>query len=211
MDLSIIVPVHNLENYIQPLLSTLWNQNVNGIQVEYIFVFDRCTDNSKGVVAPWAHKMLENGKATSIQFVDVDFGSLGLTRNAGLDRAIGDYIWFIDGDDWLLTDHAISGLYHAVVDNNIQILRFDFMSIWKDLHPQEGAGWMMVWRYIYSRKLIGSTRFPATQPDEDVTFNLEIFKKVDNKVPQTNSKFYFYNYGRQGSIMMDWEKKQRGE
>ena len=37
IDLSIIVPVHNLENYIQPLLSTLWNQKIDNIQIEYIF------------------------------------------------------------------------------------------------------------------------------------------------------------------------------
>lgn len=202
MDISIIIPVHNLENYIQPLLSTLWNQKTTGIHLEYIFVFDSCTDDSYNIVQNWSNKLLQSREGISVGMHKVDFKSLGLTRNHGLEHSTGHYIWFIDGDDWLLTDHAISTLYNSLTQNNLSVLRFGFMSVWKDYFTQPGAGWMMVWQYVYKRELIEDIKFPSTQPDEDVFFTRKVFEKVNFQVPLLQQNFYFYNYGRSGSIMM---------
>lgn len=200
MDISIIVPVHNLEHYIQPLLSTLWNQNVDGLDVEYIFVFDKCTDNSKEVVASWATKMLENGKASSIHFVDSDFGRPGLARNTGLDRAVGEYIWFIDGDDWLISEIAIKRVLDVAKNNDLDLLRFDFMSLYKLYQKQDGAGWMCVWRYIYRRSFLSGLSFNSKKNEEDNDFSLDVLKKVGYRVPEIKDVLYFYNYDRTGSL-----------
>ena len=200
MDLSIIITVHNLEHYIQPLLSTLWNQKTDNIQIEYIFVFDKCTDKSRDIVGAWAKEMWEKGKTSAIKFINVDFGRPGLARNAGIDESSGEYIWFIDGDDWLISEDAIKTAYRTIKDNNLNLLRFDFMSLYKLYQTQPGAGWMCVWRYIYRRDFIGSLRFNDKSNEEDNDFSRSILKKANYKIPEIKRILYFYNYDRDGSL-----------
>ena len=60
----------------------------------------------------------------------------------------------------------------------------------------------MVWQYIYQRALIGNLRFLHIQPNEDVKFSQEVFRKVRNQVWSIPVAFYYYNYGRPGSNMV---------
>lgn len=205
MDLSIIVPVHNLENYIQPLLSTIWNQNTDGLKIELIFVFDSCTDKSMNVVEEWKDKLLKNNsKNTSFDFklLTCDYKNCGLARNDGINVATGEYIWFIDGDDWILGSNAFKMLIEAMRNNQLRILRFGYMSLY------DVDNWCMVWQYIYRRDLIGEDRFVGIEPDEDVEFNRKVLSKIDYKPPRTESKFYFYNYQRNGSNMTNFYNKK---
>lgn len=191
MDLSIIVPCHNLEKYITPLINS-FNMQQFDYQVEIWFVLDDCTDHTEEVI----ERKINKEKYT-VHIIKCCEHCCGGARNRGLDQAFGDYVWFIDGDDWITDCYAIQTLLHVIIENDYQILKFGYVSdtFKVDLN-------CMVWQYIYQRALIGNLRFLRIQPNEDVKFSQEIFRKVRNQVWSIPVAFYYYNYGRPGSNMV---------
>lgn len=206
MDLSIIIPCHNLEHYIQPLLSSLYNQTFSGIEVEYVFVLDSCTDNTKKVIIEWS-KDITNA---SIKIFETTCRNCGISRNYGLDHTTSKYVWFVDGDDMLLSQHAIEFLYRVISTNKLPLLRFGFFSVWYDVQQDAHLiDHVMIWQYIFERDFIGDLRFENICPDEDREFMKVIYSKVAN-IPTTDKHFYLYNYDRNGSNM-DIYYKEKGK
>ena len=95
MDFSIIVPCHNLENEIKNLLLSFHMLELEDITYEIIFVLDNCTDKTQKVIEHYMYDM-------EYKIITCSMGSPGLARNAGLDEVKGDFIWFVDGDDWII-------------------------------------------------------------------------------------------------------------
>lgn len=196
MDLSVIIPCHNLEDCITSMLDSLNMQNLHSFKVEIIFVFDACSDNTRNVVENY---LPFTPKYEAIHLINADVKSCGFARNVGLDYATGNYIWFMDGDDWLLDNDAIALCIYNMNNTEYPVLKFGFD------YPDTfkfGDSPVMVWQYCYKKSIIGDTRFLSIQPHEDVAFNNEIFAKVPNQtILVLNKNLYYYNYGRIGSNM----------
>lgn len=191
MDLSVIVPCYNTEHYISKLLDSLKEQDVGNYKVEYIFVNNLCTDNTMQVVK-------DSGLNAKIRYCGAR--GCGCARNTGLRYATGKYIWFMDSDDWLLSNTAIKQVLDLAQDKSIVRIRWDSNSFDK-LH------FSMVWQYCISRELIGDTKFPNIQPCEDDEFMREILAKIGltwktfKEIPCPEDRLYYYLYERVGSNM----------
>ena len=97
MKFSIIIPAHNSASYIRKALDSIKAQTFK--DYELIVVCDSCTDNTQAIAE-------EYGATT----VKVGYGRDGLTRNEGLARANGEYVLFMDDDDWWLHEYVLSQL-----------------------------------------------------------------------------------------------------
>lgn len=91
---SIIVPVYNVENYLAKCLDSLVKQSLPDIEI--LVVNDGSKDNSEKIIEGYAQKYPEKIKAYT-----KENGGLSDARNFGIDRAIGDYIGFVDSDDYV--------------------------------------------------------------------------------------------------------------
>ena len=199
MDLSIIIPCHILEDYLTPLLVSLQLQVYNKKEVEIIFVCDSCSDNTKKVIQefPWFTTNY------SLKLIETNVHNCGLARNEGFNLATGEYIWFLDGDDWLLSPSAINIVFN-VLDKNPKepILRIRFLSspyFSKNLH----TFFSMVWQYIFKKEFINDIKFINIEPSEDVDFMEKVIhKKGDNTYLGLEIPLYYYNFGRPNSNMM---------
>jgi glycosyltransferase involved in cell wall biosynthesis len=124
MDLSIIIPCHNLEEYIEPCINSLLSQKNNlNIKREIIFICDKCTDNTRKIIED-----MVGGGSWPCTIITASAGSPGGARNIGLEKATGKYIWFVDGDDWLTCSNAIDTLYAEMQDKDLDILEFKIKS-----------------------------------------------------------------------------------
>lgn len=202
MDLSIIVPCHNLEKFISKLLISLSTQIVLH-EVELIFILDNCNDKTEDVIAKYAPDLLKKYAYCHIKNVVVK--NAGLARNEGLEIAEGKYIWFIDGDDWLVDNLAIEKLIHFTNETNADILQFGyeapaFFQFWG--HPS------MPWQYLFKHEIIKDHRFPNIQPHEDLQFVRELYLKGYKPI-KLNLVLYHYNYMREGSNMQQFCTKGR--
>lgn len=194
MDLSVILPVHNLEKFITPMLVSLNLQELEDLETELIFVCDHCTDKTEEIISQFNFKPAYKARTIT----SCDCCACGLARNIGLDLAQGEYILFLDGDDWLIDTHAFVKIVYNMRVHNFSIIRFNYEA--PGFHAKGHPS--MVWQYGYRRDLIGDTIFTNIQPDEDLIFNNIIAKKVGgfSKIPFLYEEYlYHYNYMREDS------------
>ena len=196
MKLSIIVPCHNLEKYIHNLLNSFDNQKeINWNDFDLIFVLDDCTDNTEKIIKDWLNNRLIFNHA----IYKTNNHSAGLTRNVGKDNAIGDYIWFIDGDDWLYHTHVLNIIINLLKNNpSIELLHIPY----KCNVPQITAE-RSVWQYIFKKDLINNIKFTDKIIAEDTEFLYTAFNNLQNKshfMRIEDEPMYFYWHNRPGSV-----------
>ncbi len=161
---TVIIPIHNLEKYIGKCLQSIIRQRYNKSQYEIIAVLDSCTDGSEEIVTT----TLENS-GIAYTILHTNYRNAGLSRNLGLEIARGKYIYFVDGDDYLtdmlalkrLTEAIESGDYNAVYMNKFE-------------SDQKAFDDDAIWRYFYTREIIGDTRFTDARINEDWEFTRTI-------------------------------------
>ncbi len=192
-DLSIVIPAYNIEDCITPMLDSLKAQDIGDYSVEIIFVLNNCTDDTEGVI---------RRSGLDCQLINCEIQGCGPARNAGLDIARGEYIWTIDGDDWLMSDTAVRQILDRVKRDNVDILRIPFS------HDKYRYNYFsMVWQYVMRREFINEFRFPNYQPAEDDAFMEMVLRKagLDRHtymfLPHLSEELYYYNYLRPGSNM----------
>lgn len=190
MRFSIIIPAHNSENHIRKCLDSIKQQTFK--DYELIVICDSCTDNTESVAK-------EYGAITD----RVEFGRDGLTRNRGLEKAKGEYVLFLDDDDWWLHEYVLEQLDQKLKENpGIDILCFSFIfKHWKYASPRgnDGNHWIAVWNKCWRTTFIRDCKFSNEWSVSDVQFHRQAFSK-NPKVLDWDMPMYYYNYLRKGSI-----------
>ena len=151
MIISIIVPVHNLENQITACLDSIYSQTFDKSNFEVLLILDSVTDNSESVIKQW-HATRSD---LNLRLLHTDCHSPGGARNVGLDNASGQYIAFVDGDDYLLNDGALNLLYNAVQGHNAVRVMTHGVNDARGNFSQR----ITLWLHFFSKRLIGDTRF----------------------------------------------------
>lgn len=195
---SIIIPCHNGEGCIAKCLDSVYSQVYKNQEV--IVVCDACTDKTVEIVR----------KYPGIRMFEVDFHRDGLTRNVGLDHAQGEWVLFLDHDDWWLHEYVTTQLKDMTVKYPLMDLLY-FSFIWK------GAGYMSqsatgsfiaVWNKMWRKSFIGDTRFSDIKNWSDKDFNQAMNKKVGNRV-FWDMPMYYYNFMYEGSINQRYAMGER--
>ncbi|MBE7712495.1 MAG: glycosyltransferase [Cyanobacteria bacterium SIG26] len=118
ISVSVIVPVYNVEKYLERCLDKLINQTLKSIEI--ICINDGSKDNSREILAKYAQK------DNRIIIIDQENAGLSAARNAGMEIAKGEYIGFVDSDDWVDLDFY-EKLYNAAKENDCDIAVADFI------------------------------------------------------------------------------------
>ncbi len=113
---SIIIPIYNVEKYLERSVNSVINQSFKDLEI--ILVDDESPDNCPD--------MCESFKEADsrIKVIHKKNGGLGLARNSGLDVATGDYVFFLDSDDYIDLD-TIECMYNAAISNDADFVRVD--------------------------------------------------------------------------------------
>ena len=192
-DISIIIPVYNLEEYIAPMLLSLIEQDYGEYTHEIIFVLNNCTDDSEAMI---------HASGLDCTIINCETQGCGPARNAGFDIARGKYVWFLDGDDWLLSSTAVQQvLDRAGGTEDIVFVPFESKTY-------KYQYFSMVPQYLLKREFVEGIRFPDYQPAEDDAYMDMVLAKAGRNrytymyLPRVDHALYYYNYGRPGSNMM---------
>lgn len=124
---SIIVPVYNVENYIERCLNSLVNQTFKDIEI--ITINDGSTDKSLELLNKYAKE--------DIRVSVIDLGDEGVSycRNLGIEKANGKYIMFVDSDDWI-DSNMVEVMYKKAEENNLDLVMCSYIREFKD-HSKE--------------------------------------------------------------------------
>ena len=121
--ISVIVAVYNTQDYIDKCLDSLVNQSYENIEI--IVIEDCSTDNSKEVL-----KKYENNKKCIISYNEKNSG-LSYSRNKGMKLSTGDYLGFIDSDDYV-DEYYFEKLMNAIINNQAEVAVCDMKLVYEE-------------------------------------------------------------------------------
>ena len=190
-DISIIVPCYNVAPYIKNLLLSFHMLDLQNISYEIIFVIeDTNTDNTKEIIDEYMNDMVYS-------FETSRGSTVGIARNVGLTAAKGEYIWFVDADDWIINPDVIRQSLGYLLKGDFDLLQIEFVSNYFKMQH-----YSMVWQYIFKKKFLNDLSFNTEKHYEDNEFMKDVFAKIKGtEIMKLNIPSYFYNYERPGSLM----------
>lgn len=208
---SVIVPVYNVEKYLQRCVDSILNQTYRNIEV--ILVDDGSPDGCPAICDEYAKR------DTRVVVIHKKNGGLSSARNAGLDSNItGDYVTFVDSDDWIAEDyfeHGISLLEQYGSDilqvdyslaNNEKIFKREpkdeEVKILEDkeilqyyLTTTTTTGSYSVCRCLFLLKLTEGIRFRDGKINEDIDWKYKVLKRAKKQVVTNRIMYYYYQSG----------------
>ena len=114
MKISVIVPVYNVEDYLEKCLNSLVNQTLE--EIEILVINDGSTDNSQKIIDEFQEKFPQKIKAFS-----KENGGLSDARNFGIDRATGEFLAFVDSDDYV-SENMLQEMYDLAIKNQAELV-----------------------------------------------------------------------------------------
>lgn len=213
--ISVIIPVYKVEKYIIKCIQSLLDQTYKNF--EAIIVDDGSPDNSIQIVKALV------GDDSRFIFLEKDNGGLSSARNFGLDHVTGDYIAFLDSDDYLAADCfeqnvnlfienpeveiSVFGLYH--VDENGSVIAEHLSNVERYYQTQDyllenKSIDVMVCNKIYKASVWDSFRFVENIIYEDSEIMLKVI--YNRNIALLHGYLYFYTQ-REGSIIHSYNKK----
>ena len=215
-EVSIIVPLYNVEPYLRRCVDSLINQTLQNIEI--ILVDDGSTDGCGVICDKYA------AKDTRIHVVHQENAGLSEARNAGIDRARADFLMFVDSDDWVEPDYCKLPL-NTAKEQQADLVMFQFRRILngkevKRRHYAIDEGiktqaealdliqsivGMAAWNKLYHRDLFRRNRYPKGKVYEDVYLTPILVHKA-KQIVYTPAILYNYEK-RAGSITTDLSAK----
>ena len=190
MRFSVVIPAYNAEGHIRKALESVTSQTFK--DYELIVVCDCCEDKTEEIAK-------EYGAVT----IPIQAHNDGIARSRGIDAAKGEWILFMDDDDWWLHEFVLEQLDQKLTElgDDVDILCFSF--IFKGVKyaaPRGNRGrlWIATWNKCWRRSKIGSTRFPRVKMCSDRYFHRDMMDKGLNIV-EWDMPMYYYNYMRKDS------------
>lgn len=129
MKLSLIIPVYNVEQYVAHCLkSCLCQPNVTADDYELVIVNDGTKDCSMQVVEDVVRGL------SNVTIINQHNQGLSMARNAGLKAAKGEYVWFIDSDDWI-EEGCLHGIIRRLEEMDVDMLQLQYRNVYSDDTP----------------------------------------------------------------------------
>jgi glycosyltransferase involved in cell wall biosynthesis len=200
MRFSIIIPNYNCDKYIKECLDSIFNQTFKDYEV--IVIDDGSTDNSLEVIKNYNVKLLHTNRKYA-----------GGARNKGLIEAKGEYIIFLDSDDFLYDNQVLERLNNKITDEDIIYLGFYNEKYHKAIYSKKMSKeerisndkWIGCPSKCWKRDFI-KWNFPENMMLEDVYFVLKGYCEVE-KWSELEGMFFYYRH-RQGSTINHSSKKK---
>lgn len=208
--ISVIVPIYKVEAYLDECISSIVAQTHKNLEI--ILVDDGSPDNCGAICDAWA------AKDSRIQVIHKENGGLSDARNAGIEIANGDYIAFVDSDDWIKPE-MYETMLAALTRENADICACNILSCYADRQIKWGcceyttgnsekilsmlyndtAYPVSAWNKLYRRTLWAQIRFPKGKICEDA-FTTYLLTHQAKRIVQITDPLYCYRI-RENSIM----------
>ena len=223
--ITVIVPVYNVEHYLDKCLDSLVNQTYKNLEI--IVINDGSTDNSGIICQEYAQK------DNRIVYIEKENGGQAEARNMGLDRMTGSYVTFVDSDDWVELDY-VETLYKKITEYQADIAVgnyysfnqtegmycfyifgdsyyekvYDNVSIFENLYESQDMkkfAFIFPWGKLYKASLLDDLRFDNGKLAEDAYLNQKIYLLAE-RIVYLNKGLYAYCQ-REGSSSRAWTEE----
>ncbi|MDY2595272.1 MAG: glycosyltransferase [Oliverpabstia sp.] len=205
-EVSIIVPVYQVEKYIRQCVDSILAQTFTDF--ELILVDDGSKDQSGQICDEYARM------DTRVKVIHKENGGAADTRNRGMDQAVGDYVMFVDSDDYIAPT-MLECLYRNMLNENADIAACNYLYFFENDRQKDFAinvksevltgseifyyrknernygFWTVVWNKLMKRETVGKIRFRSGKYYEDEFWANEIYQ-MDIKIVTIPECLYYY-------------------
>lgn len=218
--ITVIMPVYNAEKYLSEAIESILNQTYT--DYELLLINDRSTDNSKEICRNYSER---DSRITLLENNSKRHGP-GPTRNIGLDYATGEYVYFMDADDWV-DEELLQCAVNRMQETNADIVQFgvtyerydknrseqyfwsgkdiltkdeikrDFFYYWKENRNS-------LWMHLFRKELVESIKFENIIIGEDICYIMDALCNTE-KIAYIAKSLYHYRYV-EGSTSHRWIK-----
>ncbi|MDD3252705.1 MAG: glycosyltransferase family 2 protein [Lachnospiraceae bacterium] len=222
--ISIIIPIYNVEQYLSQCLESVITQTLYDIEI--ICVNDGTKDKSDEIVKEYLKH------DNRIRYIEKENGGLSSARNAGIRLATGDYVLFLDSDDYI-TRNACECLYKEILETAPDIISFGAYcfpeypepGVWlmNTLSPrkfryekfseealfEERGAFPFVWRQCFKREFINKNKLEFDETikfGEDLVFQFYAFPQAGS-ISFLDDRLYCYRWYRENSLMFSASKR----
>ena len=212
---SVIVPIYNVENYLRKSVDSIINQSYKNLEI--ILVDDGSPDNCPDICEEYAEK------DSRVRVIHKENGGLSDARNAGTDIAKGEYISYIDSDDWIdsetikltlekmLEVGAEIGAFNVLVVYEGEQVTPDLSEDFEVMNSEQAIATTMrntkvkttAWNKIYKSEILKDLRFPKGRLNEDEFFTFRVLDRAE-KIVYIHRQCYYY-LQRKNSIMGEYK------
>ena len=206
--ISVIVPVYNVERYIEKCIRSILEQTFSDIEV--IIVNDGSQDRSIDII----HNVFRDGR---IKIINKKNAGLPQARKTGFENATGRYIVFVDADDWI-DSNMLQLLYEKIVSSHADIVccgvlfdddngnrieewnveeetAYDKESAIINLHNSCGV-YQFMWNKIFSRRVVSGSDFPMGHfVGEDYCTLIPMIEKAVNIIQIPENTYHYVQHG----------------
>ena len=202
--LSVIIPVYGVEQYIAECLDSVIAQTYKNLEI--IVINDGTKDKSAEIAKEYAQK------DSRIKVYDFENGGLSVARNRGVSLAKGDYIAFLDSDDWI-AHNMYEVLLEQILSNNVDMVKCGFCETdgkksdvvtFRENHVEEGFSsyfngvlYIIVVNALYKKELAKKVAYPINVVHED-NYASGMYIHYANKVAVVKDVFYYYRINYSG-------------
>lgn len=206
---SIIVPVYNVERYLNQCMDSLVNQTLDDIEI--IVINDGSTDKSLKIL-----KSYEKKYPDKVKIIEQKNSGISVARNNGIKLASGKYIGFVDSDDYVELD-MFEKLYDKIKKSNSDIVVCNYKKYYEDLNEFEYVDVIKnikgnnlysdisiinnidyaPWNKLFRRELFDNIKFPKNVKYEDLSTILKTFM-IATKISVVNKSLYLYRINETG-------------
>lgn len=226
MELTIIIPVYNVEKHLSRCLDSIFvGNNIDG-DFEVIAVDDGSTDNSYGILQEYAFRYKQ------LKIYHQENQGSSVARNKALDVATGKYIMFVDSDDFL-SANSVKGVFDYIKENDLDLLFFDYTKISSSeeqecrtcpnlingktysgedyIKNSQYEGFGSLWSCVYRRSIIevNKIRFYNGIIHQDVDFLMRLFPHVVKLQHLSRNVYNYYYIGESATRTKSIKKIQK--
>jgi glycosyltransferase involved in cell wall biosynthesis len=217
-DVSVVVPVYKIATYVGRCVASLLDQRFGG-HFEVLFIDDGTPDDSIDVIS----RLIQN--RPEFRVIHKENGGPASARNLGMALAVGEFVGFVDGDDYVSSNY-VDALFRAAIMNDCDISQGAFAYVneatgqiaehpeWFRTHPgklsavSSPAFYMMeqtpgIWRRLYSRRFLETRRLSFVErfrQHDDLAFNIEALTE-SGPIAVTRECVYYYRVERTGQTV----------
>ena len=204
--ISVIVPVYKVEKYLNKCVESIVNQTYKNLEI--LLVDDGSPDNCPQMCDEWTLK------DSRIKVIHKSNGGLSDARNCGIDAASGEFIGFVDSDDFI-DETMYEKLYNLIIENDADLSICGIKTVDEDgvftedalcplknevlnsydamscLNIKNGWYYVTAWNRLYNKGLFDGLRFDIGKIHEDEFFAHKVFYRC-KKIVTTNEPLYYY-------------------
>lgn len=218
--ISVIVPVYNVEPFLKKCVNSIIGQTYTNLEI--ILIDDGSPDKCPEICDAYARK------DNRIKVVHQENSGLAHVRNVGLENATGDYVTFVDSDDFVAPNY-VEFLYKGIIENNADLSIASFTVCkenYVNISPVEEEKYIMVtktqcmeyytslrlnpfisaWNKLYKRDLFDGITYPDGKLYEDAFTTYKLFEKA-KKIVFTSTKLYYYRVNPQSILGQSFREK----